>query len=88
MDLHFNFGEYEQAFEAFYRHKKDNIATCLVISSHKETQGFYIEHYDPIHRCKCCPCYRSVKAVKGLENVIKNTLTHIDTQLLKATYTV
>jgi hypothetical protein len=62
---HFDFKDWEAAFELFYRKKRMDAAYCLVISVHDVTSGYWVERgakTDEYNRV-----YRSVTAVKSLE---------------------
>lgn len=66
---HFEFKDWERAFELFYRRKKQDASLCLVISTGSYTSGYWVER--DAHADRCATVYRSVKAVKALEERVR-----------------
>lgn len=63
---HFDFKDWRDAFDTFYRWKKKDSAFCLVVSTNSYTSGYWIERNAKTD--KETRVYRSVKAVKELES--------------------
>jgi hypothetical protein len=68
---HFEFQDWEKAFELFYRKKKQDKAYCLVISTDSYTSGYWIEK-DAKRDEDTRHIYRSVKSAQALESRIRS----------------
>lgn len=44
MNLHFDIQDYKKAFKKFRELKKKDDTTCLVLSTHTYTEGYWIEN--------------------------------------------
>lgn len=71
MQWHFDFKDWEEAFELFYRRKKQDRSYCLVISTDSYTSGYWIEK-DARKDDDARHVYRSINAIKGLESRIRS----------------
>lgn len=68
----FDFKDWKDAFELFYRKKRMDSAYCLVISTHWVTSGYWVER--GAKKDEYATVYRSLKSVKALEQRIKNRI--------------
>lgn len=68
----FDFCDWKDAFETFYRKKRMDLSYCLVISTHWASSGYWVERNakgNPTDKV-----YRSVKAVQALEQRVKDRI--------------
>lgn len=65
----FDFKDWHDAFEMFYRKKAKDSAFCLVISIAPYASGYWVERNAKSDRFAAV--YRSTRQVKGLERRIK-----------------
>jgi hypothetical protein len=66
---HFEFKDWEAAFELFFRQKKENNTLCFVISSASYVSGHWIEKN--AYANKQTRVYRTVRAVRALEKRVR-----------------
>lgn len=65
----FDFKDWEDAFDTFYRKKRKNKAYCLVISTYWVTSGYWVEK--DAKTDEYSKVYRSFAAVQNLEKRIR-----------------
>jgi hypothetical protein len=66
----FDFKDWEDAVDTFYRKKRKDKAYCLVISTHWATSGYWVER--DAKTDEYSTVYRSFEAVQELEKRIRD----------------
>lgn len=69
MTWQFEFNQWHEAFETFYRQKAKDNSMCLVISTAPYASGYWIER--DAQDDEFTKVYRSVNAVRRLEQRVK-----------------
>ena len=66
---HFDFKDYKDAFDMFYRKHRMNKDYCLVVSTEFHTSGYWVERNAQADEHSTV--YRTSNAVKALENRVR-----------------
>jgi hypothetical protein len=72
MQWHFEFNEWEEAFELFYRRKASDDTLAFVISTGFEVSGYWIEPASGAESDEHTKVYNRVADVRKLERRIRN----------------
>lgn len=72
MQWHFEFNQWEEAFELFYRRKASDETLAFVVSTASEVSGYWIEPASGAEADDETQVYTSVEDVKRLERRIRN----------------
>lgn len=76
MQWHFEFNEWGQAFELFYRRKERDDTLCFIVSTGPEVSGYWIEPCSGAEPDDNTRVYQTIKEVKALENRVRRKRNH------------
>lgn len=71
MQYHFEFHDWERAFELFYRRRQRDDSLVLVISTAPEVSGYWIEPGEGAASNKETKVYRTIGEVQRLEQRVR-----------------
>lgn len=74
MQWHFEFNEWKEAFETFYRRKAKDDTLAFVISTEPYASGYWIEPSSGAEPDEATKVYNLVADVKKLERRIRNKM--------------
>jgi hypothetical protein len=72
MQWHFDFKDWEQAFELYYRRKAQDETLALIVSTDSYSSGYWIEPMSGAEPDDVTKVYHTVEAVKQLEQRVRD----------------
>lgn len=78
MQWHFEFNQWEEAFELFYRRKERDDTLAFVVSTAPEVSGYWIEPSSGAESDEYTHVYNLVEDVKKLERRIRRKRSRTD----------